>query len=95
MSHANHSPIEFKDGIELLGRMDLIEFAVTAAISGDQGGPFTSSPTMRRHLALVCTDVARSLEELAHRIDPLRTDTIHFQKPDSAEDTTSPTEPGA
>lgn len=89
------SPIEFKEGIALLGRFDLLEYAISAALSGDQGGPLTSSPASRRNMALILNDTARTLDELARHVDPLRAPTIEFQNPDSAEDTTSPTEPGA
>lgn len=64
------SPIEPKAGIALLEKMNLIEFAVEAAIIGDNG-PLTSSPTQRRNMALVLADVAASFAILAARIDPL------------------------
>lgn len=89
-------PIEFKAGVDLLGRIDLIEFAVMATISGDPGSPLTASPASRRNMAVILTDVARTLDEMAAAIDPLAPgEPIPFMLPDSAEDTTSPTEPGA
>lgn len=72
MSDHFHSPIPIKDGVALLSQLDLIEFAIMAAISGDASGPLTASPPMRRSLATVITDSARALDQLAARIDPLR-----------------------
>ncbi len=72
MSDHFHSPITIKDGITLLGQLDLIEFAVMASISGDASGPLTASPPMRRSLATIIADSARALDQLAARIDPLR-----------------------
>jgi hypothetical protein len=64
------TPIDMKAGIALLGKMELIEFALEAAIIGD-AGPLTCSPTQRRNLALILADVAAEFCELADRIDPL------------------------
>lgn len=64
------APIDLKAGIALLGKMEIIEFAVEAAIIGDNG-PLTSSPTQRRNMALILADVASSYALLAARIDPL------------------------
>jgi hypothetical protein len=66
-----NAPINFKDGVDLLGKLDIIEFSITAAISGDEGGPLTSSVNTRRNLALILSDTARTLDELAAAIDPL------------------------
>lgn len=64
------SPIDMKAGIALLGKMDIIEFAVQAAITGDNG-PLTSSPNQRRSMALILADVASTFAVIATRIDPL------------------------
>jgi hypothetical protein len=59
-----------KAGIALLGKLDIIEFAVQAAITGDDG-PLTSSPNQRRNMALLLADVASTFAIIATRIDPL------------------------
>lgn len=69
-THALPSPIAPKEGMGLLERMNLIEWAVQSAIIGDNG-PLTSSPNQRRNMALVMADVAGQLTALAQRIDPL------------------------
>jgi hypothetical protein len=67
-------PIDFKDGLDLLGRLGLIEFAIESCISGDPASPLTSSAAMRQNLTHVLSDAARSLDELAAKIDPLKTE---------------------
>jgi len=64
------SPIAPKEGVSLLERMNLIEWAVQSAVIGDNG-PLTSSPNQRRNMSLVMADVAGTLLALAKRIDPL------------------------
>lgn len=64
------SPIAPKEGLGLLDRLSLVEWAVQSAIIGDNG-PLTSSPNQRRNMALVFFDVAGQLLALAQRIDPL------------------------
>jgi hypothetical protein len=64
------TPIDFKAGIALLEKMNLIEFAVQAAIIGDNG-PLTSSPIQRRNMSLLLADVASTFAIIATRIDPL------------------------
>ncbi len=64
------TPIDFKAGIALLEKMNLIEFAVQAEIIGEPG-PLTSSPLQRRNMALLLADVASTFAVLATRIDPL------------------------
>jgi hypothetical protein len=62
-----------KPGIALLGRMEIIEFAIESHITGD-ASPLTSSPNQRRNMALILADVAASFMALAARIDPLATE---------------------
>lgn len=64
------SPIAPKEGLGLLERLSLVEWAVQSAIIGDNG-PLTSSPNQRRNMSLVFADVAGQLLALAKRIDPL------------------------
>lgn len=64
------SPIAPKEGIALLESMSMVEWAVQAAICGDNG-PLTSSPNQRRNMALVMADLSARLCSLATRIDPL------------------------
>ena len=64
-------PIDMKEGIALLGRLSLIEFAVESCISGDPASPLTSSAAMRQNLTHVLSDTARTLDEIAAKIDPL------------------------
>jgi len=66
-------PIEFKEGIALLGRLSLIEFALESCISGDPASPLTGSGAMRQNLTHILTDTARTLDEIAAKIDPLNT----------------------
>lgn len=67
----NHQqPLAFKEGTELLNKLAIIEFAIEAAISGDNG-PLTSSPTQRRNMTILLADMAASFAVLAARIDPL------------------------
>ncbi len=64
------TPIDPKAGIALLEKMSIIEFAIEAAITGDNG-PLTSSPNQRRNMALILADVASTFAIIAGRIDPL------------------------
>jgi hypothetical protein len=82
------SPIEFQAGVALLGKLDLIEFGLTSAISGDTGSPLVSSPATRREMACVMTAVAAALTALAVRIDPLAPDPARTYAPVSLADIT-------
>lgn len=88
-------PITPKAGIELLGKMDIIEFAVQAVIIGD-ASPLTSSANQRRNMSLLLADVAATFAIIATRIDPLASSedddgTIRWEACRNAQEATGPT----
>lgn len=80
-------PIDFRQGIDLLGRMSLIEFAIESSLSGDDG-PLTSTPSSRGSMAIVLRDLARTFDEISNAIDPLSAEADVRWQPVTAESET-------
>jgi hypothetical protein len=64
---------DIKRLIALLGKMELVEYAIECAISGDIG-PFHASGNSKRTFALHLREVACEFQAMAEEIDPLADD---------------------
>lgn len=76
---------EIRALIALLGKMELVEYAIECAITGETG-PFHATGNSKRTFALKLREVAGEFEKLADDIDPLGdTSAAQLLRPGAAE----------